>query len=51
MKLGIIGIYLGVMVFFIAMAIGVLVRKPSKRFPDPPPGYYEWLNKTNKPRQ
>lgn len=49
--MGMIGVYLGGLVFLIAMAIGVIWRKPVKRFPDPPPGYSEWIKKTTKPKE
>lgn len=48
--MAITGICLGVIIFLVAMAIGVICRKPIKRFPDPPPGYHEWLKKTGNPQ-
>lgn len=47
--MGITGVCLGAIVFLVAMSLGVIWRKPSKRFPDPPPGYYDWLKKTEHP--
>jgi hypothetical protein len=49
--MNIIGLCLGGIVFVVIMGIKVLWTRPSARFPDPPPGYYDWVKKTTKPEE
>jgi hypothetical protein len=42
-----VGIYLGLAVFLIAIAAKVILTNPPPRFPPAPPGYYERIKRIN----